>query len=65
MKVRIDADKCEGHMACVHLCPEVFLVDADGYSFTDASQTVAPDLEDLVRKAAQACPVGAIVITEE
>lgn len=65
MKVRIDADKCEGHMACVRLCPEVFLVDADGYSFTDASQSVAPAYEELVRKAAQACPVMAIVISEE
>lgn len=52
-------------MACVRLCPEVFLVDADGYSFTDASQSVAPAYEELVRKAAQACPVMAIVISEE
>lgn len=52
-------------MACVRLCPEIFLVDADGYSFTNASDSVAPEYQELVRKAAQACPVGAIVITEE
>lgn len=65
MKVTIDASKCEGHMACVRLCPEVFLVDQDGYSYTNASELVAPAFEELVRKAAQACPVGAIVIMEE
>lgn len=52
-------------MACVRLCPEVFLVGPDGYSYTNASESVALEYQELVRKAAQACPVGAIVITED
>lgn len=52
-------------MACVRLCPEIFLVNGDGYSYTKEDEQVAAELADLVRQAARACPVGAIVITEE
>lgn len=61
MKVSIDADRCRGHGICLGICPEVFELSDDGYAV--AGPDVAPEFEDAVREAAQACPEQAIVVS--
>ncbi|GAA4760139.1 MULTISPECIES: ferredoxin [Streptomyces] len=64
MRVTVDEGACIGAGQCALTCPEVFTQDEDGFG------TVAPGREDgagspLVREAARACPVGAVVLVED
>jgi ferredoxin len=60
MKVRIDADLCQGHAMCALACPELFkLSDEDGHSYVE-SDDVPPEFEAAVEKAVRSCPEGAI-----
>ncbi|MEU3982022.1 ferredoxin [Streptomyces sp. NPDC026672] len=63
MHIEIDTDLCIGAGQCALAAPAVFTQDDDGFS------TLLPGKEDgggdpMVRHAAQACPVGAIKVTE-
>jgi ferredoxin len=62
MKVRVDEDVCVGDGSCAEICPEVFRIDGD-LSMIKVSR-VPEELEDLVREAAESCPVEAIMIDE-
>ena len=64
MRVKIDTDKCEGHQLCVKLLPEIFLLDAEEYTYTEADKDVPKEYEEMVRQAAQACPEQAIIVSE-
>ncbi|KPH61500.1 ferredoxin [Novosphingobium sp. ST904] len=64
MKVRIDNDLCAGFGICVGICPEVFELHDDGYASVLVSE-VPPELEELVRRAADQCPARAIFVTED
>ncbi|HEX4017489.1 MAG TPA: ferredoxin [Frankiaceae bacterium] len=59
MKVSIDEDSCRGHGVCTTICPEVFVLNDDGYSEVQ-SHEVPAGLEDAVRRAAASCPEHAI-----
>lgn len=59
MKVAIDTEICAGFGICVGICPEVFELHDDGYA-TVLVDEVPPNLEDLVRRAADQCPAQAI-----
>jgi ferredoxin len=60
MKVRIDANLCQGHAMCALACPQLFqLSDEDGHAYV-ADETVPPQFEDSVRQAVRSCPEGAI-----
>ena len=61
MRVRVDADLCQGHARCWAICPEVFQLDEAGYA-TAAEDEVPADLEDAVREAAAVCPERAIAL---
>jgi ferredoxin len=63
MKVFVDPAKCEGHVRCVQVAPEIFHQDAQGHSFTSDDE-VPQELEAAVRQAEWNCPERAIVITE-
>ena len=63
MKVRIDPAKCQGHARCYALCPEVFHLDKDGYSFVD-DKPIPAELEEQVWMAEGNCPEHAIAIEE-
>ena len=61
MKVRIDADLCQGHAMCALACPQLFqLSDEDGHAHVD-DENVPPEFEDAVRQAVRSCPEGAIL----
>jgi ferredoxin len=60
MKVRIDANLCQGHAMCALACPQLFqLSDEDGHAYV-ADEAVPPQFEDSVRQAVRSCPEGAI-----
>jgi ferredoxin len=59
MKVRVDPDVCAGFGICVGVSPEVFELHDDGYA-TVLVAVVPPELEELVRRAADQCPSRAI-----
>jgi ferredoxin len=64
MKVKIDYDLCMGDRNCSKVCPEVFQYDEDQLLSRVIVDEVPKNLEELVRKAAEECAPGAILIEE-
>jgi ferredoxin len=62
MNVHVDTDLCAGFGICVGICPEVFELHDDGYATVLVGE-VPPELQDLVRRAANQCPAQAISIS--
>jgi ferredoxin len=62
MRVRVDADKCQGHNRCYALAPELFDVDDYGQSHVRIEGDVPPELEEKARLAVANCPEYAISI---
>ena len=60
MKYRVDKEKCIGCGVCLSIAPEFFEFDEDG-----KSSPKKDDGDEKVREAANACPVGAIIIEDE
>ena len=56
MKVRVDAEKCQGHNRCYALAPELFDVDDYGQAVVIGDGTVPPELEEKARLAVANCP---------
>jgi ferredoxin len=52
----IDRITCDGRGMCAELLPELLDLDDWGYPIVRAAE-VPPDLEDLARRAVEACPV--------
>lgn len=63
MKVRVDPEICAGFGICVGISPEVFELHEDGYATVLVAE-VPPELEDLVRRAADQCPSQAISVID-
>jgi ferredoxin len=62
MKVHGKDDECVGDGICAELCPEMFKMERD---LAIAKKGDVPqELEDLVRKAAESCPVDAMFLDE-
>ncbi|HLN16944.1 MAG TPA: ferredoxin [Acidimicrobiales bacterium] len=64
LRVAVDADKCIGSGACVLACPEVFAQD-DGAIVQLLEEHPAPELDERVRQAEQACPAQVITVVAE
>ena len=60
MKIVVDKDKCIGCGTCVAIAPKTFKLGED-----DKAEVIEPlgDEEEIVRQAADSCPVEAIKIT--
>jgi ferredoxin len=65
MRVRVDADKCQGHNRCYAIAPELFDVDELGYAHELNDGIVPPALEEKARLAVANCPELAIELTED
>jgi ferredoxin len=65
MRVRVDADKCQGHNRCYSIAPELFDVDDLGYATEIGDGTVPTGHEDQARLAAINCPELAITVLED
>jgi ferredoxin len=61
MKILIDRDRCEGHGQCVAAAPDVVDLDDDGIAILRTSESIA---EDLLKRAADVCPVAALTVNE-
>ena len=60
MKVRIDANLCQGHAMCALASPQLFrLSDEDGHAYVE-DENVPPEWEAAVDQAVRGCPEGAI-----
>lgn len=62
MRARVDRDVCIGSVMCVSTAPEVFELGDDGLA-----RVVDPDAgdDDLLRDAAEGCPVQAIILEDD
>jgi ferredoxin len=55
---QIDDSACLGHGDCVHVAPDVFILEGD------VAEQRAPGSDEQLRKAARACPAGAIILID-
>ncbi|MGD2104907.1 MAG: ferredoxin [Anaerolineae bacterium] len=62
MQARVDRDLCIGSAMCVATAPDVFELDDEGLS-----RVVDPDAgnEELLRDAAEGCPVQAVILEDD
>jgi ferredoxin len=64
VRVRVDAEKCQGHQRCYALAPELFDVDDYGMSTAKNDGVVPAGMEEQARLAVLNCPEYAIDIIE-
>ena len=64
MRIRVDAEKCQGHNQCAAVPPDLVDVDDLGYAHERGDGTVAPDREHAARLAVANCPEHAISLDE-
>jgi ferredoxin len=62
MKAAIDPGVCQGHARCWEICPEVFVLDEEGYGSVPVAEVPA-ELEAKAREAADNCPERAITLS--
>ncbi|MFQ5863143.1 MAG: ferredoxin [Candidatus Brocadiales bacterium] len=62
MRARVDPDVCTGCELCVTNCPEVFEMEDD--KAVAKTNPVPAEAEENCKKAAEECPVEAIIIEE-
>jgi ferredoxin len=62
MDVRVDSSKCQGHGRCNTLCPEVFVLDEEGFATVDSSAVAQAD-PARIHSAAANCPENAITVS--
>ena len=65
MRIKVDAEKCEGHSRCYALAPELVDVDDLGNAFELSDGEVPEGLEDKARLIVDNCPEYAITIEED
>jgi len=64
MKVSINEDLCEGHARCQSAAPEVFEVREDLSYVKPSMETVPPELQVKVERAARLCPRQAVIVEQ-
>ena len=64
MKVRVIAERCQGHNRCYSLAPELFEVDDYGQASAAGDGTVPAGLEAKARLAEANCPEFAVEVSE-
>jgi ferredoxin len=62
-RVQVDPQLCEGHALCVEIAPEVFDLGDDDVA--NCVERPPKELLHQVRAAVDACPRGAISVTED
>ncbi len=62
MKVIVDRNTCIGASNCVAVAPTVFALDESSIAVVLDPSTVS---EDTIWEAAEACPVGAVILQDD
>jgi len=65
VKIKYDREACQGHNRCYMLAPELFDTDDEGYAILLVDGTVAAELMEKARLAADNCPEYAIEIVAD
>jgi len=65
VKIRLDAERCQGHGRCYALAPELFESDDYGNAHELNDGVVAPGQEESARLAAANCPELAVILEED
>jgi ferredoxin len=65
VKVRIDAERCQGHGRCSDLAPGLFGEDDEGYGTVLGDGVVPPGAEREARLAEANCPERAVELDGE
>ncbi len=65
MRVRVDADKCEGHNRCCALAPALFEIDDYGTATASMSGPLTAEQAAKAVLAAENCPEFAIQILDD
>ena len=60
LRVRVDAEACEGYGTCAEVLPEVFVLDDLGYASVAGKGEVPSDKVTAAQEAIALCPMGAI-----
>jgi ferredoxin len=60
--LRVNPIACEGHGLCAELFPERVRLDDWGYPIVDP-RPITPELEQHARRAVDACPTLALLLT--
>jgi ferredoxin len=64
MKVRIDAELCQGHQMCAIQAPEVFGSDEMGDGVVLIEGEVPAEHEAAARRSAGSCPERAVIVED-
>ncbi len=65
MRIRVTRADCTGHTLCSLQAPELFLLDADGYTALDGEYEVPDERHAAARRAAAGCPERVIEIIDD
>lgn len=66
-RLHVDWTRCDGQGACTELLPELLVADEWGFPLSRTGEpdpTVPRQLDDLARRAVQACPLQALRIRD-
>ena len=65
MRVRIDAELCQGHQMCAIRAPELFGSDDEGYgTVLDRRATCRPSSRPALARPLTSCPERAVIVEE-
>jgi ferredoxin len=64
VRVRLEKSKCVGHAQCYAVDPDLFPIDASGYSILEERE-VRPEDAQATRDGVASCPEMALVIDED
>lgn len=65
MKIKVDAEKCQGHSRCYSLAPELVDVDDLGNAFELNDGVVPAGMEEKAQLIIDNCPEFAIAVIED
>jgi ferredoxin len=65
MRVRVEAERCQGHNRCCSIAPELFEADELGNAKVRGDGLVPAALEAKARLAVKNCPEHAVRLADE
>lgn len=63
LKMHVDRDLCIGAATCVAVAPKTFVLDSEAKAII--LQSAQEETQETIIESAKACPVAAIIITDE